>query len=92
MNVGVHDLSKKSYLRKIALFKKFKSLRSHNKKMKRLERKVRLIFSKFCFILSDKSILVAHIFTLWSKIGKRKIIDQFFWLINDQVYHSIIKV
>ncbi len=34
-NVGVSDLSKKSYLRKTVHFKKFKSLRSHNKKMKR---------------------------------------------------------
>jgi len=35
MNVGVLDLSKNSYLRNTALFKKFKSLKSHNKKMKR---------------------------------------------------------
>ena len=47
MNVGVPDLSKKNFLRKNALFKKFKSLRSHNKKMKRYERIVRLIFSRF---------------------------------------------
>ena len=31
---GVPDFSKKSYLRKTALFMKFKSLKSHNKKMK----------------------------------------------------------
>ncbi len=32
MNVGHLELSKKSYLRNTALFSKFKSLRSHNKK------------------------------------------------------------
>ena len=35
MNAGVPDLSKKSYLRNTALFKKFKSLRYHNKKIRR---------------------------------------------------------
>ena len=29
MNVGLHDLLKKSYLRKIVLFREFKSLRSY---------------------------------------------------------------
>ena len=31
-NVGVSDLSQKSYLRKNVLIKKFKSLRSHQKR------------------------------------------------------------
>ena len=35
MIFGVPVLSLKSFLRNIALFKKFKSLKSHNKKMKR---------------------------------------------------------
>jgi hypothetical protein len=35
MNIGAPDLPKKSYLRKNALFEKFKSLKSHNKKTKR---------------------------------------------------------
>jgi hypothetical protein len=32
MKIGIPDFSKKSYLRKNALFMKFKSLKSHNKK------------------------------------------------------------
>jgi len=35
MNVGLLDLSKESYLRNTALFKKFKSLKTH-KKMEKL--------------------------------------------------------
>ncbi len=33
MNVGLPDLPKKSYLRKIVLFREFKSLRSHKTKL-----------------------------------------------------------
>ena len=35
MNVGAPDLPKKSYLRNATLFKKLKSLKSHNNKMKK---------------------------------------------------------
>ena len=35
MNVGVPDLSKKSYLRKTVPFKKFKNLKSHKNKTKK---------------------------------------------------------
>ncbi len=39
MNVGLPDLPKKSYLRKTVLFRKFKSLRSHKTKPKKIRAK-----------------------------------------------------
>ncbi len=50
MNVGVTDLSKKSYLRKTALFKKLKSLRSHKNEEIRVKIKKRKanLFQHFC--------------------------------------------
>jgi len=58
---GVPDFSKKSYLRKTALFMKFKSLKSHNKKMKS-----KTNISKF-FLLFHKNINWMVIFSRCSQ-------------------------
>ena len=69
----------KKLFEKNRTFQKIWKFEVYKSKTKRWEQKVRLNFSRFCFTLSVKDILVGHIFSLWSKNGERQIIDKFFF-------------